>query len=145
MDLKKTIVLPALVAASVGLASIAHAHDTAAETESTGPNRTMLRSGVVILGLSYVPAFVVAVTNSRSDDDYLFIPVAGPWLDLAHRDCPPGPCNHETLNKALLITDGVFQGIGALDSPRPREQWLRHRRDIELLRQAFIGGRRASV
>jgi hypothetical protein len=80
--------------------------------ETIGPNRKLLGSGIWTLGLSYVPAVIVAVESDLPADDNLFIPVAGPWLDYGTRDCPD--CNHETLNKVLLVTDGVFQGIGAL-------------------------------
>lgn len=78
----------------------------------TGPNRALLHSGIWTLGLSYVPALVVAIESSEGADKNLYVPVAGPWIDLANRDCPS--CEHETANKALLITDGIFQGIGAL-------------------------------
>jgi hypothetical protein len=79
----------------------------------TTPNRSLLHSGVVTLGASYIPAFIVAVESPRSFDRQLFIPVAGPWMDFATRKC--SDCEHERLNKALLITDGIFQGIGALN------------------------------
>lgn len=86
-------------------------------TEISGPNRTMLHSGVWTLGLSYVPALVVATESSRHGDKDLYIPVAGPWMDLAARNpCPSSAsCSNETTNKVLLVVDGVFQGIGALD------------------------------
>ena len=61
-----------------------------------------------------MPALIVASTNSRSDDNYLYIPVAGPWLDLGHREACQS-CGNESVNKALLVTDGIFQGIGALE------------------------------
>jgi hypothetical protein len=35
-------------------------------------------------------------------------------MDYANRDCVSRPCNNETGNKALLILDGVGQGLGAL-------------------------------
>ncbi len=79
----------------------------------TTPNRSLLHSGVVTLSLAYIPAFVVAVESPVVEDRQLFIPVAGPWIDFATRDCTT--CEHERLNKALLVTDGVFQGIGALN------------------------------
>jgi hypothetical protein len=81
-------------------------------TETTGPNRKLLSSGAWTLGLSYTPALVVAIKSERRGDDYLYYPVVGPWLDLAHRKC--ATCGDDGLNQALLVTDGVFQGIGAL-------------------------------
>jgi len=81
--------------------------------EYSGPDRGMLRSGVWTLGLSYVPALVVGIESPVSTDRYLFAPVAGPWLDFARRDCPE--CAHETLNRVLLVSDGVIQGIGTLE------------------------------
>jgi len=57
----------------------------------------------------------VAIESDRSADKHLYAPIVGPWLDLAHRDddCE-GSCDKETVNKVLLVTDGVFQGLGAL-------------------------------
>ena len=81
--------------------------------ESSLPNSTLLRSGLFTLGAAYVPALVVAITSERPEDDHLYAPVVGPWIDLATRECS-GDCSSETVNKVLLITDGVFQGLGAL-------------------------------
>lgn len=105
----------------VAAASPAHAQETvvvaapppAVESRGWAPNGSLLRSGLFTLGLSYAPALVVAIESDNEADDNLFIPVAGPWLDLAERDCR-GDCDRETLNKVLLVTDGVFQGLGAL-------------------------------
>jgi hypothetical protein len=81
--------------------------------DSSGPNRRLLTSGAWTLGLAYAPALVVAIKSERRGDDYLYYPVVGPWLDLANRgSC--ATCEHETLNQVLLVTDGVFQGVGAL-------------------------------
>ena len=87
------------------------------ESTTTGPNRALLTSGVWTLGLSYVPAVIVAAESNRDADRRLYIPVAGPWLDLGSRGrCPQNEmCNHETANKVLIVVDGVFQGIGALN------------------------------
>ena len=89
-----------------------------------GPNRALISTGLVTFGLSYVPAVIVAGTSAQPADNHLFIPVAGPWLDLAERPaCGTSlteaaavaiPCDMETTNKVLLGVDGVFQGIGAL-------------------------------
>lgn len=87
------------------------------ETTSAGPNRALLHSGIWTLGLAYAPALIVATQSNRDADKRLYIPVAGPWLDLANRGrCPTNEtCNHETTNKVLIAADGVFQGIGALN------------------------------
>lgn len=126
MNAKRGSILGALaftLAVGVGITD-AHAEETTvvvtdpAEDTATppGPNARLLTSGIWTLGLSYVPALVVAIESDHPGDKYLFTPVAGPWLNLAHRgDCTDrGNCDNETLNKVLLVTDGVFQGIGAL-------------------------------
>jgi hypothetical protein len=80
---------------------------------TVGPNRQLLRSGAWTLGVSYAPALVVAIKSERRGDDYLYYPVVGPWLDLAHRgEC--ATCKHESVNQGLLVADGLFQGLGAL-------------------------------
>lgn len=112
---------PKVFAMSALLALVGYAHGARAEevvvtrerSTVTGPNRALLHSGVWTLGLSYVPALVVAISSTESYDKKLYIPVAGPWMDFASRDCKYN-CSHETVNKALLVTDGIFQGIGAL-------------------------------
>jgi len=84
---------------------------------TTTPNYALLRSGIWILALSYVPAVVVAVRSDREGDQRLYIPVAGPWLDLASRhDCPTSvSCGNETTYKVLIVVDGVFQALGAFN------------------------------
>jgi hypothetical protein len=95
-----------------------------------GPNRALISTGLVTFGLAYVPAVIVAGTSPQPADNHLYIPVAGPWMNLADRpacgapavsdtssNIPSAsgiPCDVETTNKVLLGVDGVFQGIGAL-------------------------------
>jgi hypothetical protein len=74
----------------------------------SGPNAFLFSSGLITTGLSYTPALVVAVNSDRSSDKYLYAPFVGPWLDLATRD------DDSKLNNTLLVVDGVFQTIGAL-------------------------------
>jgi hypothetical protein len=84
-------------------------------TETVGPNRQLLRAGAWTLGVSYVPALVVAIKSERRGDDYLYYPVVGPWMNLANRgDCATCSQERENVNEGLLIADGVFQGVGAL-------------------------------
>ena len=84
----------------------------------TGPDRPMLVSGLVLFGAPYVASVVVAGTSSHQGDHYLYLPVVGPWLDFAGRgSCGPGTataCSTETMNKVLLVGDGILQGIGAV-------------------------------
>lgn len=75
---------------------------------SHGPNAYLFSSGLITTGLSYTPALIVAVNSDRSEDKYLYAPFVGPWLDLGARD---GGNKGE---KTLLVVDGVFQTIGAI-------------------------------
>jgi len=94
-----------------------HLAVTRDEAATTGPNRALLHSGIWILGLSYVPAVIVAAESNRYGDKRLYIPVAGPWLDLTTRsNCSMNAaCSNETTNKILIVVDGVFQGLGAFN------------------------------
>ncbi|MCL2450026.1 MAG: hypothetical protein FWD17_13850 [Polyangiaceae bacterium] len=83
----------------------------------TGPNRALVTVGLVAFGVAYVPSVIVGAESARSTDRRLFIPVVGPWLDLANRpDCRTGSigCGRETANKLLLVASGTFQVAGAL-------------------------------
>lgn len=113
--MKKFTRCTAALAAAAGLllARNAHAQQVVEHEEYTGPNTVMFRSGIGTMIVSYVPAVVVAGFSDVSADKRLYIPVAGPWLDFAERDCPN--CRHETFNRVMLVTDGIFQGLGALD------------------------------
>jgi hypothetical protein len=109
----KTFALAAAVAVTTALAAPASAQHRVDTVEYVGPDRTLLRTGAWTLGLAYVPALIVAIESPVPADKYLYAPVAGPWLDLAERDC--STCTHETLNKVLLVTDGIIQGIGSIE------------------------------
>jgi hypothetical protein len=85
-------------------------------TETKSPiNRPLLLTSFLLLGGTYAASAIDAAESGRpSDHKYLYYPVVGPWLDLANRNCEARPCGGETGNKALLILDGVGQGLGAL-------------------------------
>ena len=90
--------------------------ETAHTTDSNGG--TLLVTGLVTLTLSYAPAFVLASQSNLPIDQHLFAPVVGPWIDLANRpQCgPPNmSCNTEIANQAMLVADGIVQGLGALE------------------------------
>lgn len=84
------------------------------EPAGTLPNRFLLLSGMFTLGAAYVPALVVAIASDRAEDQRLYAPVVGPWMDLAARDGCTGACSGERMNEMLLVTNGVFQALGAL-------------------------------
>lgn len=92
----------------------------AAETTPgyTGPNVGLITTGLVTFGLSYVPALVVAGESTQSADHNLYVPIVGPWIDIANRpacNTPGGPdCTTESTDKVLIGVDGVFQGVGAV-------------------------------
>lgn len=78
-------------------------------------NRPLLVTSSILLVGSYVPMAAIAYTSDRpSDQTNLYYPVVGPWMNLADRQCDVRNCNHEGVNKAMLILDGVGQGLGAL-------------------------------
>lgn len=83
-----------------------------------GPNADLIGVGIFTIALPYFASVGVAMGSDIDKD--LYIPVAGPWMDLAHRpDCGGyglAQCNDmEPFYKVLLIEDGILQGIGALE------------------------------
>ena len=90
-------------------------HDVVTYEERT-PNGALIGSGLVMFGASYLPSVIVAAESRRAGDTTLYMPVAGPWMNLAQRDskCPGGRCANDMPNKVLLVADGLFQGFGAL-------------------------------
>ena len=85
-------------------------------TQATGPSMAMVGSGIVLFGVSYVPAVVVAGVSHLTADRTMLVPVAGPWIDLTQRPgcSPASQCNTENTNKVLIVADGIVQGIGVL-------------------------------
>jgi hypothetical protein len=119
LQMNKHIVLAAAAAmASVVWVSGAEAQSHENVT-TTGPNRAMLHTGLFTFGVPYVVSVIVAAESDHQGDKNLYIPVAGPWMDFAQRgDCGnagQNTCDTETGYKVLLVVDGIFQGVGALD------------------------------
>lgn len=80
------------------------------------PNSDMLSTGVGLFILSYGASVVAGAESTRDADKRLFIPVAGPWLNLQDRGCTDAnPCGpNEGMARALIVTSGIVQGFGAL-------------------------------
>ena len=109
--------------ATPSFAEVGAAEPTAAPaaTELTTyrpPNVPILAAGIGTFVASYGASVVVAAANTNSADNNLFIPVAGPWLDLQNRPACGGPeapsCSIEDGSRALLVIGGIFQGLGVL-------------------------------
>jgi hypothetical protein len=85
-----------------------------------------LVGGAVLLGMSYIPSAYVAAGSSLSADQALYVPILGPWIDLASRpgcsqqQFPPGvsvsadTCAPESAYRAGLVTAGALQAAGAI-------------------------------
>lgn len=69
------------------------------------PNRPLLITGSAVFAAFYLPAVIFQATQDRNND--LYIPVAGPWMDLARGQ-------DGRTAQVLLGVDGVMQGLGAL-------------------------------
>src|SRR4029077_11191764 len=78
----------------------------------------LLGSGIAVFGIPYITSVIVAASSDHDGDHHLYVPLAGPWLDMANRgSCPTGSnaCDNETTYKVLLAVDGVFQALGAIE------------------------------
>jgi hypothetical protein len=116
---KYLAIATAFAIAVMAMASSASAQRRETVVMESGPNRALLNSGLFAFGVPYIASVVVAAESEHPGDDKLYIPVVGPWMDLANRgDCGhlgQPTCDAETGYKILLVADGIFQGIGALD------------------------------
>lgn len=114
---KKIVSVLAACGALLSFSGIASAQSDTV-TERGGPSRAMLFSGLGTFGISYGAAALVAATSDLDADHRLYVPIAGPWMALSDRGpCgidAPRTCDAATTNKVLIVTDGVFQALGAL-------------------------------
>lgn len=80
------------------------------------PNRALLSTSVGLFGLSYGSSVLGGAISDRNADKRLFIPVVGPWMNLADRGCNrSNPCGEgEGVAKAMIVTSGIAQGASAL-------------------------------
>ncbi|MBX3185432.1 MAG: hypothetical protein KF819_00390 [Labilithrix sp.] len=96
-------------------APIVIATDGGERVTETRPNRALLSTGVGLFVISYGASVIGAAVSDRDADKNLFVPVVGPWMNLAQRDCDVNPCgNNEDLNKAMIVTSGIVQGAGLI-------------------------------
>ena len=78
----------------------------------------VVTSSVVTFGVVYGASVIVASTSGHVGDKRLYVPLLGPWLDLADRGSCGGlgnpSCDRETGYKILLIGDGIIQAASAI-------------------------------
>lgn len=87
----------------------------AADSEKKRFHAPLLYTGLTFVLAPYVASVIVAAQSPRDEDKKLFIPVAGPWLDLSQRPCTFGDCGRSEKTAAgLLVGSGVAQGLGVL-------------------------------
>jgi hypothetical protein len=87
------------------------------EVHQFTPHRPLFIVGAVGFFGAYMNGVMVGAMSDRDADRWLFIPVAGPWLDLFDRGCSRDPCAPiEPGRKALLVFNGLSQafGLGAM-------------------------------
>jgi hypothetical protein len=91
-------------------------HDTGDEVDYW--NAPVFATGALTFGGTYLASVIVAGSSDHQGNNHLYVPVAGPWLDLADRgpNCPAlqNNCDSETTAKILLVADGVFQAAGII-------------------------------
>jgi hypothetical protein len=105
---------PAAPVAAPPIALTTPAPASEASTTDHGPNRSLILMGLVAFGWSYAPAVLIAGDSPRQTDRRLYVPVAGPWLDLGHRGVCTTDCESEEMNRELLIVDGILQGAAVV-------------------------------
>jgi hypothetical protein len=117
MTSKKIISMLIACGAMLSFSAVASAQSVTV-VEKGGPSRAMLFSGIGTFGISYGAAVIVGSTSSLDADHRMLVPIAGPWMALSGRggcgDGTPRTCDAATTDKVLIITDGVFQALGAL-------------------------------
>ncbi|MFT3922928.1 MAG: hypothetical protein QM778_10370 [Myxococcales bacterium] len=74
-------------------------------TRTRRPNLPLLGTSSLLFLGSYIPT--IAYQGAKDRNDNLFVPIAGPWMDLSQG-------HHSTSEKTLLSLSGVMQGLGAL-------------------------------
>jgi hypothetical protein len=94
------------------IATTASADDATFVERQRRPHRPLFYTGAVIFGTTYAVTASLAGASQRAGDRDLFIPGAGPFVNLANRNCARG-CVTTTSDVALIMTSGILQNIGA--------------------------------
>jgi hypothetical protein len=89
----------------------ARAQDVVVERREVpvGAGVPWIGAGTVVSSISTGVALIVATTSTYDYDRLLFIPIFGPFIDLAYR---PPSSTEETWARVGLVIDGVAQAAG---------------------------------
>jgi len=105
--------------------------DVLAVVRERTPDLRVLTGGTLLFGIPYTASVVVASRSSVDEDQFLYVPLAGPWIDLVTRpECPPirSECGNATATSAALIGDGILQAVGTALVVRaftsPEKTWI---------------------
>jgi hypothetical protein len=115
--LKRTIAIAAALGVmSHGATSRAEEgpRTTVAQRVTTRPHPALLKLGITFVTLAYASSVVTAAVSTQSADQNLYIPIVGPWIDIAVRDCGAGDrCGGtDDVAKSLIVASGMAQGAG---------------------------------
>jgi hypothetical protein len=124
----KLLIASATMLACTSLAGVSFADNTTTPPATTGansasgestvvynkrrPNKALLITGSALLVGTYVTTAALAGANGPEQDKNLYIPVVGPWLNLADRTTASGRAG-DTRDTVLIAGSGVLQGAGA--------------------------------
>jgi hypothetical protein len=75
------------------------------------PNTPLLVTGGVLLAATYATTAALSGSNGPIADRDLYLPIVGPWINLADRDTNR---ENNTRDTVLIAGSGVLQGLGAL-------------------------------
>jgi hypothetical protein len=89
------------------------AHESVVVYQHQRPSKALLITGGAVLAGTYATTAALAAANGPIGDKDLYIPIAGPWINLANRSCA-GDCPNQTRDTVLIAGSGVLQGVGAL-------------------------------
>ena len=76
------------------------------------PNKALLITGSSLFVSTYVTTAALAGANGGAGDKDLYIPVVGPWINIAERN--GAHYENNTRDTVLIAGSGVLQGIGAV-------------------------------